>query len=218
MNGNILKLLNEHSGGGKTFLYTGKSMKPTFKNADILRILPYHNIPIRCGDVIVFNPSDSNKTIVHRIVSINPQGIKTMGDNNPNVDDGHITSNNIIGRVVSTHNGKKELCISRGLTGILYISIIRLFRIINRGTSFILHYPYDWLSRLGIFRRLLPARLKIRIISFNKPTGSEMQLLIGRRVVGKFLPGKDRWQIQRPFRIFIDEASLLQNFSDNEIK
>jgi hypothetical protein len=41
--------------------------------------------------------------------------------------------------------------------------------------------------------------------------GKELQLLMGRRVIGRWLPGMSRWHIRRPFRLFVDEASLPEN-------
>jgi hypothetical protein len=34
---------------------------------------------------------------------------------------------------------------------------------------------------------------------------------MGRRVIGRWLPGMSRWHIRRPFRLFVDEASLPEN-------
>jgi hypothetical protein len=34
---------------------------------------------------------------------------------------------------------------------------------------------------------------------------------MGRRVVGRWLPGMTRWYIRRPFRLFVDEESLPEN-------
>ncbi|MGD8776215.1 MAG: hypothetical protein PVF76_16570 [Syntrophobacterales bacterium] len=49
------------------------------------------------------------------------------------------------------------------------------------------------------------------MISFNRDAGTELQLVMGQRVIGRRLEGKTRWHIQRPFRLFVDETSLPEN-------
>jgi hypothetical protein len=49
------------------------------------------------------------------------------------------------------------------------------------------------------------------VISLNRDAGTELQLVMGRRVIGRWLPGKSGWNIRRPFRLFVDEESLPEN-------
>jgi len=45
---------------------------------------------------------------------------------------------------------------------------------------------------------------------FNRSDGVEFQLLMAGHVIGRLIPGKGEWFIRRPFRLFVDEASLPQ--------
>ena len=49
------------------------------------------------------------------------------------------------------------------------------------------------------------------MISLNRDGETELQLLMGRRVIGRWLPGRTGWSIRRPFRLFVDEAALPEN-------
>jgi hypothetical protein len=53
--------------------------------------------------------------------------------------------------------------------------------------------------------------MKARAISLSHTAGTELQLLMGRRAIGRWLPGKSGWNIRRPFRLFVDEESLPEN-------
>ena len=74
-------------GSGTTFFIASGSMIPVLEVNDAVRInknIIFDDITI--GDIIVFNrPSDHDRTIVHRVVSIlddDPKTIKTKGDAN----------------------------------------------------------------------------------------------------------------------------------------
>lgn len=56
---------------------------------------------LQVGDVIVFNVSDSNVSILHRIIEIDGEQIITKGDNNLPRDDYNLTIENVLGKVVA---------------------------------------------------------------------------------------------------------------------
>jgi hypothetical protein len=95
--------------------------------------------------------------------------------------------------------------------GQVFASIVRAIHAIDSGVSSLLRPTYDRLAKSGVFRKILPMQMKKMVISFNRPEGLELQLLMGRRVIGRWLPGTSRWHIRRPFRLFVDEAALPEN-------
>jgi signal peptidase len=204
------QFLNEQGDSLNQVVYTGPSMNPTLRAPDILSVVPYNERKIRCGDVIVFVPPGGNHRITHRVISVDKEGIKTRGDNNSNIDTFILKPDNIIGRVTYARRGNKLLRIYAGLPGQLYVIAVKTVRKIDMGISFLLHPIYHWLSKIGVFRWFVPLRLKPRIISFKRPPGVEHHLVMGRRIVGKRLPGKEKWYIKRPFRLFVDEKSLFR--------
>lgn len=194
--------------GLKTIVYTGSSMYPSLKSADVLSVVHYAGRKILCGDVIVFRTPDDKCTVTHRIVRIDSRGIKTRGDNSSSIDPWMLSPDNIVGRVVCAQRGNMRHSISGGLKGLLYPRIIRGIRMIDLKVSLLFHPTYHRLARAGVLRRWLPTRLETRIVSFDGPRGSELQLFIGHRVIGKLASGSNEWIIRRPFRLFVDEESL----------
>jgi signal peptidase len=203
----ILKTPNDRR---NKIIYTGFSMNPTLKTSDILEILPYNGRKIKKGDVIVFlAPADTRK-VVHRIISVNNEGIRTRGDNRGNtIDPWIIYPENILGRVVNSNRGNKRLRIYGGLIGRSLVRTIKVIQLMDLTISNFLSPVYYWLARIRIFKRLLPIKRVLRVMSFNRPTGTEYQLFIGPYLIGRLIPGSNRWHIKRPFRLFIDEKSIL---------
>jgi hypothetical protein len=88
---------------------------------------------------------------------------------------------------------------------------MRAINVIDVRLSSQLRATYYRLARAGIFRPWLPSWMRPRVISFNRGAGTELQLVMGRRVIGKWQEGKSGWNIRRPFRLFVDEAALPEN-------
>ena len=188
--------------------YTGPSMSPTLKAGDGLSVVPYGNRRIQIGDVVVFREPEGKNNIVHRVVAVESQGVRTKGDNNINIDPWILLPDDIIGRVVSAQRKSKSLTIRGGVWGRIFAPLIWIIKQVNLSVSRILHPAYHMLAGSGIFIKFNSFLPKTRVLSFNRHEGREFQLLMGNRVIGRRLPGKDHWQIARPFRLFVDEASL----------
>jgi signal peptidase I len=195
----------------KTINYLGPSMEPTLKPGDRLQIIPYRAEKIRRGDVIVFILPGGVTKVIHRVVSMDSQGIRTRGDNSTHVDPWTLSPNDILGRVVTVERGKRRLRIIGGVIGQLFSMSFRAVHRIDSTLSSLLRPGYRRLATNGTFRSWLPDQMKPRVISFHRPGGTELQLLMGRRVIGRWLPGKSGWTIRRPFRLLVDEGSLPEN-------
>lgn len=195
-----------------TITYRGSSMFPTLKTGDILRVVQYNRREIHPGDVIAFNSSNGAALIVHRVVTVGQNGIRTKGDNNELNDDWLLSSNDVVGRIVSVNRDKKKIIILNGLWGQQYLRTVRTMKCIYNALSFvILRSIYHWIAKIGIFRYLFTNRVDIRLCCFKRCNELELQLLLGRRVIGRLLPGKRQWYIKSPFRLIIDEKSLPTN-------
>jgi signal peptidase len=191
--------------------YIGPSMNPIFKAGDRLRIISYDQGKIRAGDVVVFiSPEDGSK-VVHRVITVNSDGIRTRGDNSYHEDAWVLRRENILGRVVAAQRGNRRRRVFGGPVGQLFAAVLRVIHGVDSCVSFLLRPAYDEFAKAGIFIRLLPAQTRPRVISLNRAAGTELQLLMGRRVIGRWMPGKTGWHIRRPFRLFVDEASLPGN-------
>jgi signal peptidase I len=189
--------------------YNGPSMNPTLKAGDQLRVVPYANRGIRVGDVVVFQASEGgNRHVTHRVVSVDARGVRTRGDNNNNTDSWILQTEEITGRVDSVLRGVKKVPIHGGRRGMIYALALRSIKRANLTISRILHPAYHRLADSGIFRRNIPHATKPQVFCFMRPNGVEMQLHLGPWIIGRRLPGQNHWHIKRPFKLFIDEATL----------
>jgi hypothetical protein len=188
--------------------YMGPSMNPSLKAGDGLSVIPYGERKVCVGDVVVFRPAGEDHDVVHRVVSVDWEGVRTQGDNNSQIDPWVLQSGDIIGRVVSARRGSNSVTIHGGTWGRVLAPVLRTKKQLNQTIFRILHPAYHTLAKSGFFSSLLPLQRKTRILSFDRPHGKEYQLLLHNRVIGRRPPDKDQWHISRPFRLFIDESSL----------
>ena len=188
--------------------YKGPSMNPILRDGDSLQIIRYDVQKIRRGDVVVFIPPGGDSRIVHRVVSVDSKGIRTRGDNNNQVDSWVLSPEQILGRVFSIQRTGRRRRVFGGTIGRTFAGALRAIHWLDRSLCFLLRPAYRWLIGTGVFRRWVSGGMKIRVLSFKRREGTELQLLWGRHVIGRRLPGRSQWHIRRPFRLFVDEASL----------
>lgn len=191
--------------------YIGSSMSPILKAGDILEIVSYKGQEIRSGDVIVFIPPGGESKVIHRIAVMDSQGIRTRGDNCTDVDPWILNPEQVVGRVICARRRNKRLRVFGGIIGSLFATLIRGIHSIDSSVSELLRPFYKRLAGVGLFKHLLPRGMEPRVISFNRQAGTELLLVIGQRVIGRWPPGESRWHIRRPFRLLVDEASLPGN-------
>ena len=189
------------------FLYKGPSMNPTFRHLDMLHVVPYECHDARIGDVVVYLKPDDLKRTTHRIVSINENSIRTRGDNNSNMDPYILNADHIIGRIDFLIRNSRRISVSRGILGHIHALKVSASRKAADIASMCLHPVYIFLSRLQLFR-FIPFLPDVRVLSFNKRDGMERQLVMGKKVIGRCMPGSDTWHISRPFRLLVNEKKL----------
>jgi hypothetical protein len=188
------------------FYGSGSSMYPTLKQGDVLEVVPAHILSV--GDVVVFPSVEGKRYIAHRVVSISCLGVKTRGDNLKNDDARLLQTSEVTGLVVSAHRGNKILPIRGGREGLRYATILWAIYPVRNGLVKIAGFIYRGLSDSAIFRRLNPFRFSTKVVMYRRTDGFEMQLLWGKRVIGRRMPGETEWQLRRPFRLFVDASSL----------
>ena len=192
----------------QSITYTGGSMKPILRDGDGLTVEPYGCGKRRVGDIVVFNDPENNQKIIHRIVSIRKEGIRTRGDHNASVDPWILEPGEIIGKVVFAWRGNRRIRVWNGLAGQIHALAFRAGRKMDGLVSSLLHPSYRWLSRKGLVRRLMGGNSRIRILSLQRPEGIEFQLFFRNRPIGRRRPGAPNWEIKRPYRLLIDESTL----------
>lgn len=188
--------------------YVGPSMNPTLREPEMMEIVPYDYKPLRVGDVVFFLLPQSDRPVVHRIARVTPAGMATLGDNNSQEDAFLLQPKDIKGQVVAVWRGQERREIAGGLQGRLTSGWLRWRRVLDRGVSHLLHPLYHALSRWGLIARLLPAPFRPRVVVFQTQGRDQFRLLLGQHIVGRYLDQKRQWQIQRPFRLFVNEQVL----------
>lgn len=189
-------------------VYTGPSMNPTLAEPDLLEVRPYGEQAVCVGDIIYFQSPENERPIIHRVVRVTSQGIRTRGDNNPQNDPYLVQPADIIGKVVAAQRGERKRQIAGRWQGRFFVRGIKLERAVNRLSTRLGHSTYYWLARSGIFRRLLPAAMKPRVVCFQGRHQTFLKLLIAERLIGQYDHRHERWIIQRPFRLFVEEQTL----------
>ncbi|MFA6444076.1 MAG: hypothetical protein WCV99_17205 [Sterolibacterium sp.] len=183
-------------------------MNPTLREPEMMEIVPYDISPLRVGDVVFFLSPQNDQAVVHRVARVNAEGISTLGDNNAQEDAFLLQPKDIKGQVVAAWRGKKRREIAGGLQGRLTSRWLRWRRVLDRGGSRLLHPFYHALLCRGVIASLLPVPLRPRVVVFRTRGHNQFRLLWGQRIVGRYHEQKRQWQIQRPFRLFVDERAL----------
>jgi hypothetical protein len=196
-----------------SIVYIGNSMYPTFKSRDIIHYVPYEGRKIRRGDVIVFSFPGKDTKIIHRVVSVDGNGIRTRGDNNSTADNSILSPDQVFGRAISVKRRGRQWRVCGGPMGPWLAVVGMLLDRADKTASPLLRPAYRRLARKGPQRRWLRRLLKTRVVSFVRPGGTELQLLLGNRVIGSWGPGREGWIIRRPFRLLVDEEALPKNLS-----
>jgi len=191
-----------------SLFYKGPSMNPLLTTPDVLHVRPYNGAEIRRGDVVVFPSPDGDCKVVHRVVSINGEEIRTKGDNNGHPDAWVLRREHIIGRVDWIERGDANIRIYSGATGRVQALVLKVVRLVESCACFLVRPVYNRLSKNRVLKRWFSDWTVRRVIAIARPEGEELQLLVGGRVIGRRPAGRHYWLIRRPFRLFVDDDSL----------
>lgn len=191
----------------KSFVHVGNSMYPALRALDQVYVTSTCG-KILQGDIVVFQYGPTEKMIAHRVMSIGSDGIRTMGDNNPKLDDLTLRPEMIIGKVTSARRGKRMIRVRGGIWGRLLMVAYRVIKKARKITETILVIPYHMLARSGLFRIWLPDSLKYRVIRIKNDEHVSMLLMMSGRAIGRYNVHSGEWLIKPPYKLFVDEASL----------
>jgi hypothetical protein len=183
-------------------------MNPTLQDLDLLQVVPYGSRLMRAGDVIVFLPSNSDTHVIHRVIRVVPNGIRTRGDNNAVEDSWVLQPSGVIGEVVAAWRGQKRHKVLGGRAGAALGTLARVLAALDRWISPILRRPYHALARSGALRQVLPPGWRPRLVGYQVDGRIRYHLLLGGRLVGRYDHDLGAWRITRPFKLLVDERSL----------
>jgi hypothetical protein len=189
-------------------LYTGASMNPTLVEPELLQVRPYRGERMRPGDIVCFRSPDGGRTVVHRVVAVGADGVRTRGDNNERDDAWVLPAADIDGRVTAAQRGTRRRNLPGGWRGFAALRCVRLGRGIRKRAGTAPHKLYDLAAGLGPFDRLLPQSLRPRVVRFEVRHRVFLKLLMGRLAVGQYDDQRAAWHVLRPIRLFVDEQAL----------
>lgn len=90
------------------FTVSGSSMMPWIvNNRDSVNLISAKNIELKKGDIILFEPF-KDTYVLHRIMSVRPEGYMTIGDGNL-YPDGYTSRESVIAKVISISRKDKKI-------------------------------------------------------------------------------------------------------------
>ena len=191
---------------------SGTSMLPTLREPELLEIASLNGRSPRVGDILYFRSPKDGIMVVHRAVSVSPHGVRTRGDNCTGVDPWVLGSDDILGRVVGVRHGTKRRPVAGGKAGRAVAVSARARRGADRAVSPRLHAAYVHAAESGVARsawtRLAPPHLQPCLVRFGEGPLATEKVLVGGREVARYDRIHQKWTIQRPYRLLVDEAAL----------
>jgi signal peptidase I len=188
-----------------TLVYLGTSMSPTLDELDIIEFSPYTDSHPRKGDVIIIQRHEEpERLIIHRIVMVSSQGIRTQGDNCAMMDPWILSLSEILGRVTSARRKNTIIRIHRGYFGFLKFIYLRTIARVLRICKAVARHPYQWFTDRKLPSRLISPFLSCRMITFSGSDRSETHLFLGPVCIGRLQKGTGIWEIKAPYRLLID--------------
>ena len=202
------------TGNGKdraqsTFFYRGSSMTPLLREGDVLEVVPYDGATVRRWDVIVYDSPWHDLTVVHRVVRVEPEGIRTRGDANSRMDPYVLAPADIKGRVTLVRRAQGQFSLYPGAYGLAQGWLVKLRQHAYSLLLYFLEPGSRMLMRATRLRRYALMALRPQLLCFNRACGTEIQLSLGGRVIAKRLPDSAHWQIRHRYRLLVDEKLLL---------
>ena len=204
---------NEGRGGqyrvpGRQFVALhGTSMLPTLREPSLLEVAQPGGSPLRVGDVVCFRSGGIR--VVHRIISMEPGGIRTQGDNCPERDPHLLTHNQILGRVIASYRGRTRRTVRGGSIGRGVARVARLRRVVGAAAGPHLHQAYLHLAQSGLCQAtwswLTPRTVRPRVVRFGDGLLGIDKVVLAGREIGRVDSLHQRWTAQRPFHLIADK-------------
>ena len=187
-------------------LYTGPSMNPVLYEQDLLDVIPYGNRNASIGDVICFQSPD--KLVVHRVIGIGSEGVRTQGDNNPTPDPVFLHTGDILGMVVAASRGRVNRNIQGGAHGRMIRVYVRMRKqvLIMSGLLLKTAQPVLSVSR-AVIKRAVPG-MNPRVILFATRNLRILRVYIGNHLAGEYDTRKKCWSMMFPFQFVVDKNHL----------
>ncbi len=183
-------------------------MSPTLPPASALLVEPYRGRRIRRGDVVVCRMAGAGNAVAHRITSIIGDRITTRGDANRDDDPWTTRIGDLVGQVRYVYKGTGRHRVHGGLPGLCIAEIAKARRFVRGLGLRILRRPLLLIGHCGVMRKVWSLTCKPKVIRFERSGNSALLLLVGGRVVGRYVREHNEWMVRYPFSLFVDTKAL----------
>jgi hypothetical protein len=183
-----------------SLFYRGPSMTPTFQVGDLLYI---NDSPenLAAGDVIVFQGSPEEGIVVHRITSIQADGVRTRGDNNRLPDADLQMTGKIIGRVEAFKHHNLLNLVKSGRGGLWTARVRWAIGALRRTIGRLSIGPYRLLKKSGLTPRIWkPAIVRLGL---ENEQGSLIKYIYKHKAVATWEPERAKFKCLKPFDLVL---------------
>jgi signal peptidase I len=191
-------------GAGSVFVYTGASMRPTFRPGHLLYVRPVAR-DLTAGDVVVFDDPERDGQVVHRVVAATDEGLVTRGDSNPRNDALPVAYGQVVGRVETAEFSGKFKEVAGGQRGLRAAQ--RRWAVLALWTrlSIILGAPYRALKASPQARRwlIIIFRPQFVILRLQTENGPLVKYIYHRHTVAVWEPVRARFTCRKPFDLVL---------------
>ncbi|MBN1922415.1 MAG: signal peptidase I [Anaerolineae bacterium] len=186
------------------FRYQGLSMHGTFREGEMLYVVPVPLESARVGDVVAFyrhNARGEVTAIAHRVRARTQSGqeqvLVTQGDASTAPDVELVDAAHFIGCVRFAQRGSRLYDVRNGAAGQLWAEALRLgWRVARWGRA-----PYRWLRASGVLRRWV--HLKLTQVHLNTGRGPLVKILHGGRTAAYWWVNERRLCCYKPYDLFL---------------
>ena len=140
----VLELMREVLSRGKAFRFCarGWSMTPFIRDGDVITVGPLPPGMPGVGEVVAFVRPVDDRLVVHRIVSRKGSFVLIQGDNGPDLADGFIPRQALLGRVTRVERSGHNVWLGLGFERYIIAWLSRTFLLIPlRNRLFTLYKP-----------------------------------------------------------------------------
>ncbi|MGC9333599.1 MAG: signal peptidase I [Anaerolineae bacterium] len=197
-----------------TRFYRGRSMAGTFRAGDRLTLASATIDEVRPGDVVVYTSTHGGgrDELVHRIVSVAPDGLVARGDNNPCPDPVVVTDDNLLGRVTHVERAGRTWPVPGGWWGLLHARRQRIRVALWRWAKAVGRRPYRRLRASGLVARYW--RPTVQTVRVTTDKGPVVKYVCEGRTVAEWWPEQDRFECRKPYDLVIPRPERPQEAVD----
>jgi hypothetical protein len=162
---------------------------------------------IRRGDIVIYHESNPDtpegaKELVHRIISLKPEGLVARGDGNVHPDAALVTRDNLVGRVRYRVRGGKREEVKGGSRGLLYARILHNLITARKWIRLLEGSLYRKIRGTGLIRRVWHP--DIAVIRLMTEKGPLLKYIHHGRTVAWWWIQNNRFNCRKPYDLVLE--------------